>query len=116
MGKPGGLGLFMGRRKSSLNGVDAADLNLAPEPAPAAESGGFRVMSQTEVQRAKQEKQESQRKAQEKASSKFGRFSAFGGGGNKNRAQSFEEDSPSSSTSKRYVCELAIPQLWLTGY
>ncbi|KAF2710290.1 hypothetical protein K504DRAFT_454608 [Pleomassaria siparia CBS 279.74] len=92
MGKPGGLGLFMGRRKSSLNALDGPELHITPE---AADSGGFRVLTQTEVQRVKQEKET--KKAQERSSSKFPRFSGFGGVGNKTRNQSYDEDSLASS-------------------
>jgi hypothetical protein len=93
MGKPG-LGLFTARRKSQGNVFDEVDISASPEPAPAnADSGGFRVLSKTEVEKAKV-----QRKTQEKdRSSKFPRFSGFSNAGSKNRNQSFDDESPGSS-------------------
>lgn len=72
-----------------------------PDAAPGADpgSGGFRLMSKTEVERKKRE--EERRKAQEKAASKFRPFSGFGNAAHKGRNQSFDDESPSSS--KRYV-------------
>jgi hypothetical protein len=103
MGKPGGLGIFTGRRKSAGNTMEGGELQPTPEAAPVVNSGGggggFRVMTQTDVQRIKQEAEK--KKATEKASSKFPRFSGFGGAKDKSRNQSVDDDSPSSS--KRYV-------------
>jgi hypothetical protein len=92
MGKPG-LGLFTARRKSQGNVFDEIDISASPEPAAAhADSGGFRVLSKTEVEKAKE-----QRKTQENRSSKFPGFSGFRNAGNKNRNQSFDDESPGSS-------------------
>lgn len=71
---------------------------MTPEPSHAADSGGFRVMTQTEVQRVKQEKD--LKKTQERNSSKFPRFSGFGTG-NKTRNHSYDEDSPSSKRDSK---------------
>jgi hypothetical protein len=102
MGKPGGLGIFTARRKSAGNAVESVETQAAPEAAPATHSGGsgggFRVMTQTDVQRIKHEAEK--KKAMEKSSSKFPRFSGFGGAKDKTRNQSVDDDSPSSS--KRY--------------
>lgn len=99
MGKPG-LGLFTGRRKSQSNVLDdmstggaPASPDVAPAPPPAADSGGFRLMSRQEV-----EKQTERRKTMEKEKkSAFPRFSGFGGAGSKARNHSFEDESPGSS-------------------
>ncbi|KAH7072864.1 hypothetical protein BKA63DRAFT_417043 [Paraphoma chrysanthemicola] len=97
MVKPG-LGLFTGRRKSSSNVLEefTAPADAAPSPdgygAANADSGGFRLMSRTEVEKANE-----RRKTLEKEKSKFPRFSGFGTNGSKGRVQSFEEDSPGSS-------------------
>jgi hypothetical protein len=98
MVKPG-LGLFTARRKSQANVFEEVDFATSPDttaapvppPAPApADAGGFRLLSRTEVEKAKE-----QRKTQEKErSSKFPRFSGLG---SKNRNQSFDDDSPGSS-------------------
>ncbi|KAF2134062.1 hypothetical protein P153DRAFT_306895 [Dothidotthia symphoricarpi CBS 119687] len=97
MGKPG-LGLFMGRRKSQSNALDLEEPTTSPIAPPAVpvndESGGFRLLSRTEVSKAN-ERRKTQEK--EKAPSKFPRFSGFGGGGAKGRNQSFEDESPGSS-------------------
>jgi hypothetical protein len=100
-----GLNFFNARRKSSGNIME--DLgNTSPThgatPSSDHNGGGFRVLDRAEIERARQEKQEqAMRKAQEKSSSKFGRFSGFGSSGNKGRTRSIDEDSPSSSASKR---------------
>jgi hypothetical protein len=93
MGKPG-LGIFTARRKSQGNAFEEVDIATSPETITApADSGGFRVLSKTEVEKAKE-----QRKTQEKdRSSKFPRFSGFSSGGNKNRNQSVDDESPGSS-------------------
>lgn len=101
MGKPG-LGLFTGRRKSQSNVLDdlAATATAAPAspdvatpPAPAADSGGFRLMSRQEV-----EKQTERRKTMEKEKkSAFPRFSGFGSTSSKARQLSYEDESPASS-------------------
>lgn len=95
MGKPG-LGLFTARRKSQGNVFEEVDISTSPDTATAAspaDSGGFRLLSRTEVEKAKE-----QRKTQEKErSSKFPRFSGFSHPGGKNRNQSFDDDSPASS-------------------
>lgn len=94
MVKPG-LGLFTGRRKSTSNVLeDVVDSTPSPDGSNAAnaDSGGFRLMSRTEVEKATERRKTMER---EKSSSKF-RFSGFGGNG-KGRVQSFEEDSPGSS-------------------
>jgi hypothetical protein len=94
-----GLGLFAGRRKSQSNVLEEADaFTASPDVKPAADSGGFRVMSSTE---ADARKREEKRRASEKAASKFRPFSGFGNAGNKGRHQSFDDESPASS--KRYV-------------
>lgn len=98
MVKPG-LGLFTGRRKSSSNVLEEISNNTAPSPdsyAPNnnADSGAFRLMSRNEVEKAKERRLTMER---EKSTSKFPRFSGFGGAANKGRVQSFEEDSPGSS-------------------
>ncbi|KAH8726356.1 hypothetical protein GQ44DRAFT_771532 [Phaeosphaeriaceae sp. PMI808] len=117
MVKPG-LGLFTGRRKSSSNileeslapstGAAAATTaaaaiatgDSAPSPdgyAPGhahTDSGGFRLMSRTEVEKANERRKTMEK---EKSTSKFARFSNFGTAGHKGRVQSFEEDSPGSS-------------------
>lgn len=99
MGKPG-LGLFTGRRKSQSNvledmaasGAPASPDVAAAPPSSSADSGGFRLMSRSEV-----EKQTERRKTMEKEKkSAFPRFSGFGGAG-KARNQSFEDESPGSS-------------------
>ncbi|KAF1942676.1 hypothetical protein EJ02DRAFT_159498 [Clathrospora elynae] len=92
MGRPGGLGLFTARRKSQGNAFDDVDVTTSPDVAAAnGDSGGFRLLSRTEVEKAKEH-----RKTQEKPS-KFPRFSGFGGAGNKGRNQSVEDESPGSS-------------------
>jgi hypothetical protein len=93
MGKPG-LGLFTARRKSQGNVFDEVDISTSPDTTTAnADSGGFRVLSKTEVEKAKE-----QRTTQEKSrSSKFPRFSGFVNAGNKNRNQSVDDESPGSS-------------------
>ncbi|KAH5119564.1 hypothetical protein HBI49_025440 [Parastagonospora nodorum] len=93
MVKPG-LGLFTGRRKSSSNVLEEmAHVETVPSPDAAhADSGGFRLMSRTEVEKANERRKTLER---EKSSSKF-RFSTFGANG-KGRVQSFEEESPGSS-------------------
>ncbi|KAF2034769.1 hypothetical protein EK21DRAFT_56091 [Setomelanomma holmii] len=99
MVKPG-LGLFTGRRKSSSNVLEELTANADAAPSPDgygssnADSGGFRLMSRTEVEKANE-----RRKTLEKTS-KFPRFSGFGTNGSKGRVQSFEEDSPGSSKRK----------------
>jgi hypothetical protein len=102
MGKPG-FGIFQARRKSSGNAIEDADPSAyLPASSPSTDqSGGFRVLSRTDIEKAKQEKQEQALKKAHDRSSKFGRFSGFGASGNKARTQSIDEDSPSSS--KRYV-------------
>lgn len=57
------------------------------------DSGGFRLMSRNEVDKANERRKTMEREK----SSKFPRFSGFGASGNKGRVQSFEEDSPGSS-------------------
>jgi hypothetical protein len=95
MVKPG-LGLFTGRRKSSSNVLDELSTNTAPSPdgytSANADPGAFRLMSRNEVEKANE-----RRKTVEKSTSKFPRFSGFGGANNKGRVQSFEEESPGSS-------------------
>ena len=101
MVKPG-LGLFTARRKSQSNGLDdvaaaaAAAAPTSPDvPAPPADtdSGGFRLISRNEVDKANE-----RRKTMEKEkSSKFPRFSGFGSTGNKGRHHSFDDESPGSS-------------------
>jgi hypothetical protein len=107
MGKPG-LGLFTARRKSQGNVFDDIDISTSPDRSTAnanatatatatatanADSGGFRLLSRTEVEKAKES-----RKTQEKErSSKFPRFSGFSNAGSKNRNQSIDDDSPASS-------------------
>lgn len=93
MGKPG-LGLFTGRRKSQGNAFDDVDMASSPDvsAAPARDdSGGFRLLSRTEVEKANE-----RRKTQEKPS-KFPRFSGFGSTGNKARNHSMDDESPGSS-------------------
>lgn len=94
MGKPG-LGLFTARRKSQGNVFDEVDgAATSPDttaPPTNGDSGGFRLLSRTEVEKANE-----RRKTLEK-SSKFPRFSGFGSTANKGRNHSFEEDSPGSS-------------------
>jgi hypothetical protein len=94
MVKPG-LGLFTGRRKSSSNALEETAVDTAPSPdgSANADSGGFRLMSRTEVDKANERRKTMER---EKSTSKFARFSSFGTNG-KGRVQSFEEDSPGSS-------------------
>jgi hypothetical protein len=96
MGKPG-LGLFTGRRKSSSNALEdvavADNAEHSPDGSANADSGGFRLMSRTEVQKAQERRKTMER---EKSTSKFARFSGFGANA-KGRVQSFEEDSPGSS-------------------
>lgn len=96
MVKPG-LGLFTGRRKSSSNVLEEISTNTVPSPDGYAsaqpDSGAFRLMSRTEVEKAKERRQTMEKEK----SSKFPRFSGFGGAGHKGRVQSFEEDSPGSS-------------------
>ncbi|KAI4951257.1 hypothetical protein J4E91_003966 [Alternaria rosae] len=93
MGKPG-LGIFTARRKSQGNVFDEVDIATSPVTTTApADSGAFRVLSKTEVEKAKE-----QRKTQEKErSSKFPRFSGFSHPGSKNRNQSVDDESPGSS-------------------
>jgi len=93
MVKPG-LGIFTGRRKSSSNVLEEiAHVETVPSPDAAhTDSGGFRLMSRTEVEKANERRKTLER---EKSSSKF-RFSTFGANG-KGRVQSFEEESPGSS-------------------
>jgi hypothetical protein len=95
MVKPG-LGLFTARRKSQSNVLEEATAApTSPDaPAPAdADSGGFRLMSRNEVDKANE-----RRKTMEKEkSSKFPRFSGFGSTGNKGRHHSFDDESPGSS-------------------
>ncbi|KAF2259820.1 hypothetical protein CC78DRAFT_620707 [Lojkania enalia] len=97
MGKPG-LGMFTARRKSSGNVLDDTLGPNSSPPAPASDSGGFKVLDRSEIEkrRAEREQQEAARKAHAKGS-KFGRFSGFGSSGNKARNQSFDDDSLSSS-------------------
>ncbi|KAL6706924.1 hypothetical protein ACN47E_005067 [Coniothyrium glycines] len=92
MGKPG-LSLFTARRKSQGNVLDDVEANTSPDTAAAnnADSGGFRLLSRTEVEKANE-----RRKTLEKPS-KFPRFSGFGSAATKGRNQSFEDDSPGSS-------------------
>lgn len=106
MGKPG-LGLFTGRRKSQSNVLDDAAANAAPaspdaapfataaaaSAPPAAESGGFRLMSRQEVT-ATAERRKTMEKEKKSA---FPRFSGFGSGASKARNHSFEDESPGSS-------------------
>lgn len=93
MGKPG-LGLFNGRRKSSSNVLD--ELPTAPSSDGYADSGAFRLMSRTEVEKAAERRKTMER---EKSTSKFSRFSTlpFSGAGGKARVQSLDEESPGSS-------------------
>jgi hypothetical protein len=95
MVKPG-LGLFTGRRKSSSNALEdmavADNTAHSPDGSANADSGGFRLMSRTEVEKANERRKTMER---EKSTSKF-RFSGFGANA-KGRVQSFEEDSPGSS-------------------
>jgi hypothetical protein len=100
MVKPG-LGLFTGRRKSSSNVLEEMT-DKAPSPegyasaAANADSGGFRLMSRTEVSNAQERRKTMER--EKSTTSKFARFSSFGIAGNKAaRVQSFDEDSPGSS-------------------
>ncbi|KAH7391958.1 hypothetical protein BKA66DRAFT_568362 [Pyrenochaeta sp. MPI-SDFR-AT-0127] len=95
MGKPG-LGIFTARRKSQGNAFDEVDVATSPDTsvAASADSGGFRLLSRTEVEKANERRKVQEK---EKSSSKFPRFSSFGGAGNKGRHQSFEDDSPGSS-------------------
>jgi hypothetical protein len=93
MGKPG-LSLFTARRKSQGNVFDDVPIATSPETSAAAQkddSGGFRLLTRTEVETANQ-----RRKTLEKPS-KFPRFSGFGSTANKGRNQSFEDESPASS-------------------
>jgi hypothetical protein len=93
MGKPG-LGLFAGRRKSSSNVLEEMTDNApSPDGSANADSGGFRLLSRTEVEKANERRKTMER---EKSTSKFARFSGFGTNG-KGRVQSVEEDSPGSS-------------------
>lgn len=92
-----GLNLFTARRRSQGNAIDQVEGDVTTSPdrlmSASAESGGFRLLSRTEVDKANE-----RRKTQEKdKSSKFPRFSSFGGAANKGRNQSFEDDSPASS-------------------
>jgi len=95
MGKPG-LGLFTARRKSQGNVMDDVPDPSSTSPdttAAPTDAGGFRLLSRTEVEKAKE-----QRKTQEKSSSsKFPRFAGFGHPGSKNRNQSVDDESPGSS-------------------
>lgn len=96
MGKPG-LGLFTARRKSQGNVFDEVDITTSPDtaappPTTNGDSGGFRLLSRTEVEKANE-----RRKTLETKSSKFPRFSGFGSTANKGRNQSFEDESPGSS-------------------
>lgn len=93
MGKPG-LGLFTGRRKSSINALeDMTDNVPSPDGNGSVDPGGFRLMSRNEVEKANERRKTMER---EKSTSKFARFSGFGANG-KGRVHSFEEDSPGSS-------------------
>lgn len=111
MGKPG-LGLFSARRKSQSNVLDDTPANPAPvspdasvsafasaaAPAPvhtppAADSGGFRLMSRQEVSATA----ERRKTVEKEKKSAFPRFSGFGSAANKARNHSFEDDSPASS-------------------
>lgn len=119
MGKPG-FGIFQGRRKSSGNVLEDADpsayLSASPvTTSPSTEQGGFRVLNRSEIEKAKQEKQEQVTKKAHEKGSKLGRFS-FGTSGNKAKPQSVDEDSPSSS--KRYVIKLTAhnPVVVLLNY
>lgn len=93
MGKPG-LGIFTARRKSQGNVFDDVEVATSPDTsAPTnGDSGGFRLLSRTEVEKANE-----RRKTLETKSSKFPRFSGFGSAANKGRNQSFEDDSQASS-------------------
>ena len=94
MGKPG-LAIFTARRKSQTGILDEAESAASPDTAApaAADSGGFRLLSRSEVEKANE-----RRKVQEKEkTSKFPRFGSFGGAANKARNHSFEDDSPTSS-------------------
>jgi len=97
MGKPG-LGIFTNRRKSSSNALEDMTPDATPSPdgyaSANADSGGFRLLSRNEVEKANERRKTMDR---EKSTSKFPRFSGFGAAGNKARVQSFEEDSPGSS-------------------
>lgn len=93
------LGIFTARRKSQGNAFEDVDVSTSPDtlaapgPAQHADSGGFRLLSRTEVEKANE-----RRKIQEKEkTSKFPRFSTFGSAGNKGRNHSFEDESPGSS-------------------
>lgn len=95
------VNLFKGRRKSSGNAIEDLErenekLTTPPEPvAPVTDSGGFKVLSQSDVAA---KKEMAMRKAQaEKEKPRFGRFSGFGSSNNKGRQQSMDDDSPSSS-------------------
>lgn len=95
MVKPG-LGIFTARRKSQGNAFDEVDIATSPVAAAAAatakdDSGGFRLLSRTEVEKANE-----RRKTLEKTS-KFPRFSGFGSAANKGRNQSFDDESQGSS-------------------
>lgn len=95
MGKPG-LGIFTARRKSQGNVFDDIDISASPDnttanPNSNNESGGFRLLSRTEVDRAKE------KKTHEKEKSKFPRFTGFSGPGSKHRNHSFDDDSAASS-------------------
>lgn len=99
MGKPSfGFDKIMNRRKSSGNVIDEpftmTPSNTSP-PDTSHSGGGFRVMSQVEVEKAKADA--ATKKQTEK--SRFGRFSGLGAA--KGRHHSFDDDSPDSS--KRYV-------------
>ncbi|KAF2016069.1 hypothetical protein BU24DRAFT_192611 [Aaosphaeria arxii CBS 175.79] len=90
------VNLFRARRKSAGNILDEVEnekLGTSPE-APAAGSSAFKVLSQTEIAA---KKELAIRKQHEKEKSKFGRFSGFGGTGNKSRQQSLDDESPGSS-------------------
>ncbi|KAH7401981.1 hypothetical protein DE146DRAFT_609839 [Phaeosphaeria sp. MPI-PUGE-AT-0046c] len=97
MGKPG-LGLFTGRRKSTSNVLDelAADTTPSPDGTGPVDSGAFRLMSRTEVEKANERRKTTER---EKSTSKFARFSTFGTHG-KGRVNSFDDESPGSSKRK----------------
>ncbi|KAF2876108.1 hypothetical protein BDV95DRAFT_483810 [Massariosphaeria phaeospora] len=87
------MGLFTTRRKSAGNAIEEVEGTPAPEAPVADSSGGFRVLNQVEVQRAKHERE---LKKHEKSSSAF----RFSGLTKKARNHSFDDESPSSSKRK----------------
>ncbi|KAF2280720.1 uncharacterized protein EI97DRAFT_428828 [Westerdykella ornata] len=95
MGKPG-LGFLQPRRRSSGNVLDDADPSTHLTAPASTEQSSFRVLSRSDIEKAKQERQEQALKKAHEKTSKFGRFSAFGSSG-KARTRSVDEDSPSSS-------------------